>query len=274
MKQIFTISSGKEHDTAQQILSLRLGEQHFAFAISDPSSNELLRLTWYTADETGSHELHEAYMQHPELRHAFYKTVIGYDHPQSVLVPFHVYHQTSSRLFAETMYGINGRHAVVTENITAWQLQNVYAIPAETQDWMTAHFPAGHYWHNYSIAIRQMEAAGPEGMIRVDFHTRHFSLLAVKENRLLLAQTFSYATAADVVYHLLKVCTGFALAQETVGLVLSGLVERDSNLYRSLVQYFLHIRFREPAWQVPAVAGQDIPAHFFTSLNDLAACAS
>lgn len=274
MKQIFTISPGKEHNAAQQILSLRLGEQHFGFAISNPATNELLQLTWYSADETGSQELHEVYMKHPELRQSFYKTMIGYDHPQSVLVPLQVYDQAGSRLLLETMYGVNGKHSVVTESIPGWQLQNVYAIPGETQDWITGHFPAGHYWHNYSIGIRQIQATDQEGTILVDFRNHNFTVIACRENKLLLAQTFSYASSADVLYHLLKVCTGFSLTQETVTLVISGLVEKESNLYRSLLQYFLHIRFREPAWEAPAEAGQDIPAHFFTSLNDLAACAS
>jgi hypothetical protein len=273
VKQIFTISSGKEQDAVQQVLSVRLGERHFGFSISDHASGELLQLTWYTIGETGNHELQEVYMKHPELRHAFYKTIIGYDHPQSVLVPLHSYKQDDSRLLLATMYGVNGQHPVIAESVPGWQLQNVYAVPAEIQDWITAHFPAAHYWHSYSVGIRQIPVTDPDGVILLDFHTHHFTLIAGKENRLLLAQTFPYETAADVIYHLLKVCIAFSFSQEKAKLLVSGLVEKDSNLYRSLVQYFLDIQFREPAWQMPA-AGQEYPPHFFTSLNDLAVCAS
>lgn len=272
VKQIFTISS-QNPDATQQVLSLRLGEQHIDFAISNHPGNELLQLGCYTAGRVGSQELQELYTNHPELRRAFYMTLVSYDYPCSVLMPRGVFGQTDPRVLLQTLYGVNGNQAIITENITGWPLQNVYAVPPEIQDWMSRHFPTAHYWHSYSIGIRQMNA-GTEGILLVNFRTHDFSLIAGRENQVLLAQTFSYASAADVIYHLAKVCTEFYFSQETVHLVVSGLVEKESNLYRALVQYFLIIRFREPGWQIPATPGQEYSTHFFTSLNDLALCAS
>lgn len=272
MKQIFTISSGKEIAAAQQVLTIRLGQHHFGFAISNPVSGELLQLTWYTTGETSIAGLDEILDAHPELKHSFYHVLVGYDYVQSTLVPQHLYRQDDARLLLETMHGVNGTHAVVAESIPGWQLQNVYAVPGAVRDWVMAQFPPAVYRHGYSIGVRLLPAA--EATILVDFQTNHFSVIAGRDNKLLLTQTFAYATAADVVYHLLQVCVSFALPQERVQLVLSGLIEKESNLYRSLVQYFLQIRFREPAWQLPATTEADAPPHFFTSLNDLIVCAS
>lgn len=243
-----------------------------SFAISNHSSGELLQLAWYATDETDSHELQNILGAHPELRHSFYAIQIAYDYPQSVLVPLQAYKQDDARLLAEVMHGVNGSHTIVAEAVPGWQIQHAYAIPAGVHDWVTAHFPAAHYRHNYSLGIGQVAGCDAGGLIVADFHTHYFSVIAGKENKLLLAQTFSYAAAADVVYYLLQTCEAFSLSQENVQLAISGLIEKDSGLYRSLMQYFLHIRFREPGWELPA--GHDIPAHFFTSLNDLASCAS
>lgn len=274
MKKIFNISSGKDSDTTEQVLSIRLGAQHFGFAISNRVSNELLQLNWYTADHAGDFQLQEVFNQHPEFRHSFYKIMIGYDHSGSVLLPPGLPSQNDPRILLETMYGVNGTHAVIAENIEGWQLQNVYAVPAETKEWVSRHFPSGQCLHNYSICIKQISNTGSEGSLLLDFHTNDFIVVAAKSNKLLLAQCFSYSTPADVIYYLLKIAKEFSLSQESVSLALSGLVEKESNLYRELAQYFLHIGFREPAWQMPVTDEAAYPSHFFTSLNDLAVCAS
>jgi hypothetical protein len=52
---------------------------------------------------------------------------------------------------------------------------------------------------------------------------------------------------------------------------LSGLIDKQSALYKELYQYFINIEFSEAGWNM---AGTEYPAHFFTSLNDLAQCVS
>ena len=74
--------------------------------------------------------------------------------------------------------------------------------------------------------------------------------------------------ALDII---LKVCQENNLSQEQVKLSLSGLIEKQSVLFKELYQYFIHVEFRNAGWQLP---GNEYPAHFFTSLNDLARCAS
>src|SRR5690606_135547 len=106
------------------------------------------------------------------------------------------------------------------------------------------------------------------------FRSEDFSLVVTRGSKLLLTQTFPYSTPADFVYYLLDACRQFSFSQETVRIYLSGLIDRESALYREVYQYFLHIRFRESEWKVPGAEELAYPTHFFTSLNDLAKCVS
>ncbi|HNA96743.1 MAG TPA: DUF3822 domain-containing protein, partial [Chitinophagaceae bacterium] len=63
----------------------------------------------------------------------------------------------------------------------------------------------------------------------------------------------------------------FSLSQQTVSVRLSGLIDKQSALYKDLYQYFREITFREAGWHT---VEPEYPAHFFTSLNDLAPCVS
>jgi hypothetical protein len=272
VKQHFTISSPNTEEAAQQVLAIRLGEQHFGFAISNPVSGELLQLAWYDSEQVSSEALEDIYQKHSELKNSFYKTIVAYDHPLSILTPSGLAVQKNPKQLLETMYGINGKQTIITENVNGWQLQNIYAVPVDTREWMIRHFPAAEYWHNYSVGIRQVNATDFEGNLIVDFRANDFAVVVSKGNKLLLAQTFQYGSPADVIYNLVKICSEFSLERESVKLTVSGLIAKESALYRELLHYFVALSLREPGWKIPEE--QDYPAHFFTSLNDLAVCAS
>ena len=274
MKQAYHIESGKNEEPAQQILSIRIGERHFGFAVTSLNATELFKLAWYTDMEIDEAALADIISKHPELKSSYHHTFICYDYPQSVLVPLNHYKQDDAKLLLKSMFGISGKDAVVTEPVPGWQLHNLYAVPKVVYDWTYQHFPSSNYWHTYSIGIKNSVVTDFEGSLAADFRTDEFSLVVTRGTRVLLTQTFPYSTPADVIYYLLDICRQFSFQQETVRLSLAGLIAKDSTLYKELYQYFIHIRFRESEWRIPQFANEEnYPAHFFTSLNDLARCA-
>ena len=120
-----------------------------------------------------------------------------------------------------------------------------------------------------SLGIKNIDSADA-GSLTVDFQKDNFTVIAAKGIHFLLAQTFEYVTPADVLYYLLKICQQFSLSQQELQLQLSGLIDKQSSMYNELYQYFINIEFRDANWKMI----NDYPAHFFTSLNDLARCES
>lgn len=274
MKQVYNIVSTRNGEPDQQVLSIRIGERHFGFSISSASANELYRLSWYTDLEMGQTALDDIYWKHPELRGSYPHVFICYDYPQSVMIPLHQFRQDDAKLMLQTMFGISGRDAVVDEPVSGWQMYNAYAIPREVYEWVMEHYPSSSYWHTYTIGIRNAVITDFEGSLAADFRADDFSLVITRGSKLLLTQTFPYSTPADFIYYLLDACRQFSFSQETVRIYLSGLIDRESTLYKELYQYFLHIKFRESEWKVPGLDEPRYPTHFFTSLNDLAKCVS
>ena len=114
-----------------------------------------------------------------------------------------------------------------------------------------------------------------EEAIFVDFKTDEFSVVAIKENKLLLCQTFAYTAPDDVLYYLLKCCQQFNLSQQQAKMFLSGLIEKDSVLYRELYKYFIHLEFESLSGDIKLTAALTIhPDHYYSSISKLAACVS
>jgi len=269
LKQLFHIKNSNSNN-GQQVLSVRLGEKHGSFAITDKSGNELYQLFYCTTDEWVEKELTDFLTSYPVLNNSFYEVHIAYDCPQSILHSSKEYKQEDAELLLNSMGYNNSKSKIVTEFITEWQFINNYAVPKEIQEWVNTKFPAAKLRHQYSLEIKGINSANAGGSMTVDFRKNDFTVLVAKGNKFLLAQTFDYSTPADVLYYLLKISQQFSLSQQELQLQFSGLIDKQSALYNELYQYFINVDFREASWR----ESNEYPAHFFTSLNDLAKCES
>ncbi|MBI5372294.1 MAG: DUF3822 family protein [Sphingobacteriales bacterium] len=268
MKELFTIENPAV-PSVQQVLSLRLGNRHLGYAITNRTGEELYKLGYFRTEETDGAALAELLEQTPALKEAFYSVQVAYDFAGHSLLSSTGYRPEESGNMLKALFGINGNEAVITENIAEWQLYNVYAVPAELLHRVQQYFPAAQCRHQFSLAIKQLQGAGDTAVMLVDFRQDDFSILVTRQSRLLLAQTYAYSTPEDVLYYLLKAVDQLGLSQQELDLQVSGLIDRDSALFKEIVQYFIQVEFRESPWQ-----GLEHPAHYFTSLNDLARCAS
>lgn len=274
MKQLFHISEVEGKESIQPVLSIRLGEKHFCFSISDFISNELKQLAYYTTDEINDIFLQELFTATPVLNGPFYQVLVCYDYSQSSLISTRDYKHEDTNLLLNTMYGLNGTATIISEPVAEWQLYNVYAVPKNVHEWITKKFAAVKYCHQYTINIKNLNPTIESSNLLVDLRKDDFTILVMDNNKLLLTQTIIYSTPDDILYYLLKICQQFGLSPQEVKIGLSGLVDQQSALYRELYQYFLHVEFRNVRWTIPASANTDSPLHFFTSLNDLSQCAS
>ena len=272
MKQVFTIPTDQVPTKENSNLSIRIGERHVGFALTNMEDGSLQLLSWYTGQRVSVPELDELYRLHPQLSLPYTRIRICYDHPQSMLIPMEVYNEANNRQLLETGYGITEYDEVFCENISNWQIHNTYAVPAEIHHWAIQTFSRAKFAHQYSVAIKTLTAIDEQAQLSVDFRSEDFTVLVSKDNELKLAQTFPYSSPSDVIYYLLNCCNAFELPGESTRVSISGLVDKESILYRELYQYFLGIAFRLPEW--PRVKGENYPSHFFTSLNDLARCES
>lgn len=267
VKKVFEIISASADQAIQPVLSIRSGANHFAYAITDRVSTNLQQLGYFTGDGFNHKEIAELVDPLTRTGTPFYQVKICYDHPGNVLVPASGYHQEEADLLKWPV--MNGGSVTITELIAEWQLYNVYTVPGELHAFLTTAFTSAAFLNQVSVGLRKINAALPEGCLEVNIRQSDFFVLAARSGKLLVAQVYEYSVPEDVLYYLLRICREFSLSQEEVQLVLSGLVEKQSALYKELYQYFINLHFRDAEW---LIKGTDYPAHFFTALNDLSQC--
>lgn len=235
-------------------------------------SKELVEYGYYTSNND-EEDYKKFFEETKVLNTRYYLAAIAYDTDETIQIPSAVYKYEDGQLHLDAVYGKNVYNTVVAENVPGWNLYNVYRLPASLQSAASWKFLSGKFWNIYTALLKSSTAGGE--VMTVDFKTDEFSVLIVKENKLQLAKTFSYSSPEDVLYYLLKTCQQTGLSQETVKLSLSGLIEKDSIIYRELNKYFINIEFEILNAEIKlAEALKAHPDHYYSSICKLASCVS
>ena len=271
LKPSFHIKPAAEHNPANSILLLMAGTRHCSFAVMDYLSKELVEFGYYTAaaDET---DYSEFFVENRFMNNRYYQTAIAYDANESVQIPSVVYKYEDAQLHLDAIYGNDVHVHLVSENLPALNLYNIYRMPSNLHATISRKFLSGKFWHLYSVVLKNIPTQQTDSMF-IDFKTDEFSLIILRESKLLLCQTFMYTTPDDVLYYLLKCCQHLNLSQKQTKIFLSGLIEKDSVLYRELYKYFIDLEFETLANDIKLAEELSAhPPHYYSSVSKLAAC--
>lgn len=272
MNQIYTIKNNKEVAVKEQALALCVGKTFLGFSITGHDGAVLQSLAWHTGTVVDKKTIADFFDTYPELSTSFSQVKIAYNFPQNMLVPFKFYREEESGQLLKKLHLVSNFDIISNDRIAGWQICNVFAVPEEIYLAIKNKFPQARYVHQHTVSIHQLINLPGNGSLQVNFGGSEFSVVAENDGQLLLAQTYTYKTPADVLFRLLSCCQQYNLEQEKVKLVLSGLITQESALYKELYQYFIHIDFAAVnGWQFDDTE-ENYPAHFFTPLNQLATC--
>jgi len=274
MNQVLKIKTGKDIYPSESVLLMEIGERDCSFGIMHHASRIIYESAYYKAGVEEDDLLKKIFEKYELLGSSFYRTVISWYMTECILIPNKFYDHQQSKILLDTMFGKNS-NVVISESLPEWQINTAYQVSSIAHETINRHYTTGNFWHHYSVTLKNKIAHPENGSLTVDFKTDSFSVVAVRNNSLLLAQIFSYNSAEDVLYFLLKICRQYSLLQHEVSVGLSGLIDKQSAVFKELYQYFVNIRFAPLENRVQlSEAFSEYPDHYFTSLSRLTACVS
>lgn len=189
--------------------------------------------------------------------------------PQAQLIPKKLYKENVDLL--SPLYGLNYKEAH-SDFIGEWQLYNNYALPASLHNRLQESFQNITFIHSYTTSLRAYNGVDAGNQVSVHFSPKNFSVIVKKNAQLLLAQIYFYSTHLDVIYYLLKIFQESGLDNNSSQIILSGLVDMDSTMYKEIFSYFSNVEFHTDSSIL--FENNPHPSHFFTSVSNLATCVS
>ena len=267
MNTVFQIGNLSE-DQGADVLFLEIGQTFCSVAFINGSNKSARFIGVYAFDAVLLDDSVDKVLKLIlEKQNSFQNPVISPAFPQALLIPNKFYHHKSSLL--NSIYNQN-HFFPLNDPIAEWQLINVYTIPVAVYKKLSEKFPFASYLHAYTPLLKIYNGFTSDHQLSAHFIGQQFRVMVKKHHHIQLVQTYTYASPMDVVYFLLKICNEFQLPQDETQIIISGLIEEDSALYKELHHYFLHLHFATS--NTLSLPEHDHPNHFFTSIHNLAAC--
>ena len=260
MKTLFQF--GDQNIKASTVLC-EWGRQYCCLAGYDGGSNNVIWLTYKTYDSLNESIIKSIVDEVSSTG----SVVVGSAFSESILTPLNYNGEEA----LQQLYSPAQPVIALFDTINEWQVKNYYLIPKAIHTAFNDKFSNVSYINFFTAALKNNNGYGSSDQIAVHFSPNQFSVLVKKSGQLQLAQTYSYQAPLDVIYYLLKMVEEFNLSKEEVALVISGLIDEKSDLYREIYQYFLNVHFSET---LGLKGNHTYPSHFFTSIFNLTTCVS
>ena len=264
-------------------LSIEAGDNSLTFCVLDRKSNKYLALESYrfekshsprqTADKVG-----ELLKQSPLVKRTYKSVSAAIISRQSTLVPESLYKKEVKDRYLKLNHQL-----LDTEKIHAEKLQNIDAYMVYTSDdtlrqTLQKQFPGITLKHASStlidaLLIQHKNEAEPGFIAHV--YPTHFELVHINKRKLIYYNSFEYQSREDFLYFLLFTAEQLGLNPESMELLLTGEVKKQSPLYELLYTYIRYISFgkRPEGFRYSHVL-DEVPANFHFNLFSQFLCVS
>lgn len=262
-------------DAEKSILVCEISNQGFSYAVKNEEQNTYVGLAVYhfNKNAVGQNEattLQEIISQQPLLSQNFKKICVIFSYNESVLIPFELYNSAENENVLNLIHGdLHNKTLVLTDLVAEKKVYNAYRVPADILKVISETFPNAVNRHQQSVLLKQTPETGNK--LLVIFYPQKILVRLIKNSNLELINNFEYRTAEDVSYILLNVCKQFEVTN--VALEVSGLIDKDSGLYKEIYKYFEPIEFATLSAERNYVeAINEHPAHYFSHIFAFDTC--
>lgn len=274
MRTVFEILPSSFDPETSKLLC-EVSNEGFSFCIKDEEKNSFVGLGIYHFDKNKPPvgfpiALQIIFHQKEILSKKFKKVCVIYSFHESVLIPFPLYNRQKDSTLMNMMFGdLSSNQTILTDVITEQFLYNTYRVSTEISEVIQNQFQDASNMHQYSLLLKK--PAMETDHLSVIFYAQKVIVCLIKDGKHQLVNTFNYQTPEDVSYVLLNICSQFKI--ESAHLIISGLLEENSPLYKEIYKYFTEIEFATlPEGSLYSEEITKFPSHYFSYIFAIDQC--
>ena len=264
------------HDYANLHLLAEAGKDEISFLIFTKSPLQLQGFYTYSfnkhiSDRECAGFIKEIVEKESVLQNKFASVNIFYNRKECTPVPTEYFSEGEKHQYCNLLFGEDKTSFCFYENAKRSDIKVVYRVPSKVHDTLRHLFPSNIFAH--SVSMQVAEDKYPGNVLECTVYHNTVKMLLFKAGKLQAVQYAEYAVPADVCYHLLNLCERYEILPTELQLLLSGMVDEHSNLYKDIYRYFLHVAFLKlPPGTTVADKLDEHPHHFYSHLSALAQC--
>jgi hypothetical protein len=223
-------------------LSIQVSLSGLSFCVFDLISNKVITTNSITFEKNKvvEEQLWRTFVDYPILTKSYDEIMIVHDNNLNTFVPtslFDVnflasYLQYNTKVF-ETDY-------FTSDDIFPYEINNIYVPFVNINNFLLDQFETFEYQNSNSILVKQLldySKNNDEKQVFVHLQKEYFEIVVVRNQQLLLFNSFQYNTPEDFIYYLLFTCEQLQLNPETIWVYMLGSCSKDDAYFKIAFKY-------------------------------------
>ncbi|MFC5195271.1 DUF3822 family protein [Bizionia hallyeonensis] len=245
------LTSNNKHIISNKNLSIQISLNGLSFCVLNTESNTVVFLKEISTEKRETPYkildlLIDAFETEKALKTAFNDIQVIHENELATLVPDELFQEENLADYLKFNSKILRSDFISFDKIDRNNSVNVYVPYVNINNYIYEQFGAFSYKHFSTVLIQQIleqEQAETDTKMYVHVQNTHFEIVVVKQGKLLLYNSFEYATKEDFIYYVLFTAEQLQLNPDSFILLFLGKVTDNDALHSIAYKYIRHIRF-------------------------------
>ena len=239
------------NSTENYDLSVEISPDSLTFLVLDSIRNKYVLLRSYLPEpekQFSAEELAEKVVKDEFLTKKYRRKIIITPTWKFTLVPSPLFDPGKKDDYFLFNHSMNENQVVLVNRLRDPDSYLIYSQLRSLNEIIERYWPASEVFHHLKPHL--MFASGNSNdyndHLFIHAEKEFFNITVFGNNNLILCNSYTYRSAADILYYTLNVVRSLGLKQET-SVVLSGNVKKRDELHINLSEYLKNLRFAGPA---------------------------
>ncbi len=267
-----------KENTGNYNLNIQLSFNEFTYCIIDSHRNKYIALEHYSLKKVHNHyqlcnKLDELFTDLKWLSGNFNKTKVLYIINKSTLIPVPLFNEDEQESYFNFNHTLDENEDICCDKLNNLSAFNIYAIPHPVKIKIKEQLLLPVFRHHLSALVESLLILNrnqhEDKKLYINVNPSLSDVIVLEDNKLLYNNTFEYHTPEDFIYYVLFAIQQLNLNPETIEVVLTGEIQKNSAYYDILYKYIRNISFakRNDAFEYSYVFKDLSPHNYFNLLN-------
>lgn len=232
-------------------LSLQVALNEMSFCCFDNLSQEITdcQSINFSVQRPLEDQLWKTFVNHPELMNQYDEIVVLHDNSLNTFIPKALFDEDFLGSYLQYNTKVFQTDFFAFDNIGNYDINNVYVPFMDANNFLVDRYGTFEYKNSNSILVTKLLDASKnidEKQVFVHAKDTHFEIIAVRNQKLLLFNSFEYKTPEDFLYYLLFTLEQLQLNPEFVKVSVLGKINENNPCYKLAYKYIRNLVMFEP----------------------------
>jgi hypothetical protein len=250
-------------------LSIQVSLSGLSFCVFDTITTKILTYnsTTFKPNEVIEGQLWNAFINNTVLSKPYDEITVLHDNNINTFVPKPLFDVNTIASYLQYNVKVFETDFFAFDEIHNYEINNVYVPFVNINNFLLDQFESFEYKNKNSILVQKVLDQSKnidEKHVFVHFQENSFEIVVVKNQQLLLFNSFEYKTPEDFIYYILFTFEQLQLNPEIVPITLFGAISKEDSFYKIAYKFIRNCDLLEVSNQskIHDVSAKDMLHHF------------